>query len=54
MTIYFKCGCVFTLTCVISHEQSGLACCVKHERPNAVLRDLGPMEVDDIEYRDIR
>lgn len=54
MRIHFKCGCFMVVSCKFTHEEMALSCCDKHERPNATIEDLGPMEVESVELADRR
>lgn len=54
MTITFKCGCIFISYVMSDGKEKGfLSCCSKHEKPQAQLENLGPIEVSKIKFGSI-
>jgi hypothetical protein len=53
ITFTFACGCFIVYWPArevgVSQIQGGLACCAKHERPNARIADLLPLELVRVE-----
>jgi hypothetical protein len=50
VTLKFKCGCFMSLWSDKGEMKAALACCHEHEAPYRRIKDILPLELEDISW----